>query len=92
MKEGREKEKECQNSLGEFDPRFVGPREFLESVGHLLDSTHDFAVVVIVLSSLDVVPAEDFGFPHVGGAFPVEEVHLLEEFLLVELEFTHRHG
>ncbi len=36
-----------------------------------------------------MVPTDDFNVPHTVFPFPLQEIDLLEKFLLVELELTH---
>lgn len=49
------------------------------------DHSTDFVVMVVIVSVLEVVLVDDFGFAFVGFDFPVVEVDFLEEFLLMVL-------
>ena len=58
---------------------------------HFSNLANKLIVFDIVFTILNVVTSKDCDLAEAGIFLPLEEVNLLEELLLVELQFTHRH-
>ena len=57
----------------------------------LCDLADKLIVLDIILAILHMVASEHGDLPQARILLPLEKVHFLEQFLLVELQLTHRH-
>ena len=64
-------------------------RKVLEHSSDFGDESGNLAVLQIVISVLHMISAEDLYFSQIVFTLPLEEVHFLEELLLVEFELPH---
>lgn len=80
-----------QKLLSGLDSKGVIGRELLNLTYQGSDEPTDFIIVWIVLSILEVVPVHDTWLSSIGLGFPVIEVHLFEQLLLMVLQFSHGH-
>ena len=64
--------------FGGFDSELVVGREEFDFGDESSDHAADFVVVMVVISVLEVVLVDDFGFAFISFYFPVVEVYFLQ--------------
>ncbi len=69
--------------LSGLDSELIIWGEKLDFRNQWSDHSADFIVMMVVVSVLEMVLVDDFGFAFVGFHFPVVEVDFFEEFLFV---------
>lgn len=72
-----------------LDANWVVLLEKLQLGGKFSDETCDFAIFDIVVAVLHVVPSQNLDLTNILVTFPLQEVDLLQQLLLVELQLPH---
>ena len=78
-----------EQRVGKLEPRRIPGVELLEDADELGDHAAELVVLFVVVAILQVIPAHHFDLAVVVLGLSLEEVHLLEELLLVILELPH---